>query len=77
MMFSYGILPCRTVYVGIDFRRKYALMSQHLLDGPEVGTILHKMRGERMTERMRGYLLVYSGCGSLLLYHLENIYTAQ
>ena len=37
----------------VDLRRRDIGVSEHLLNRPDVGVILHKMGGKRMTERMR------------------------
>lgn len=50
MVADYHILPCGSVYVRIDFRGKYAFVSQHLLYHTKVGTVFNEMRRKGMTE---------------------------
>ena len=39
--------------VCVDLRRRNVRMAKHLLDRTDIGTVLNKMRGERMPQSMR------------------------
>ncbi len=39
--------------VCVDLRRRNIGVAEHLLNGAYIGVILHKMRRERMPQRMR------------------------
>jgi hypothetical protein len=41
------------VKMGIDLGGRDTLMTEHFLNGTEVGTALHQVGGERMPERVR------------------------
>ena len=39
--------------MGVPLRRRHAGMAEKLLNGPEIGTPLEEVRGERVTEGVR------------------------
>ena len=41
-----GAMPCRAVYMGIDFRRRNTFMAQHFLHKSKVRPVLNKVRGK-------------------------------
>ena len=43
MMLKNHLLPCRAVDMGVDLGRGKALMSEHLLDHSQVGSVLYQM----------------------------------
>ena len=53
MMCQDFLLPFAAVHVGVDLGGGYVLVAEHLLDDPQVGSMLDQMRGERMPECMR------------------------
>src|SRR5260221_276773 len=53
MIFPMRLLKMGLAHMGIYLRRGDGRMAQHFLYRPQVRAVLHKMRGERMAERMR------------------------
>ena len=64
-------LPFAGVDVGVDFGGDYALVSEHLLDGPQVGSVLDQMCGEGVAEGVGRYLLGDAGLFALAFDHQE------
>ena len=77
MMFDDVLLPGFTVNVGVYLSSQYAFVPQHFLNCPQVGTAFYQVGRKRMAERMRRYLLMYTGCHGLFLHHVENGYAAE
>ena len=46
MMVQDRFLPGLGIYVCVDLRGKYALMTEHLLHDPEVSPVFHQMSCE-------------------------------
>ena len=66
-----------SVDVGVQLRCQDGFVPEHLLHNPQIGTILNEVRGKRMPERMRRYILVHPRRQSLPLYHIEHGNPAQ
>ena len=56
----------------IDFSGGDGFMSQHALDGPQIGAAFQQMGGEGMAERMRAHVFFDTGHFRLLLDNMEN-----
>lgn len=67
-----GGLPGRLADMGIDLGGENAFVPQHFLHDTEIGTVLYEMRGERVAEGVRGYLLGNAGKHCIMLYHIED-----
>lgn len=50
MMFQDSGLPSAAVYVCIYFSGEDAFVAKHLLDSPQIGSVLNQMGGEGMAE---------------------------
>ena len=72
MMKQYFFAQTAFVEVSVYFSRRNAFVPQHGLYCPQIGSSFEQMRGERMAECVRTYLLLYSCCGNQLLYDIEN-----
>ena len=72
MMDRYVLMPRTAVDMGIYFRRRDAFMSQHILDAPQIRTVLDQMGRERMAERVGRYDLPHTGQQSQTLHCLEH-----
>ena len=72
MMMEDFIAQGGRVDMGIDFRGAYRLMTEHGLNGTEVGTAFQKSSGKRMAERMRRDSLPDTGLLRVPLYHNKN-----
>src|ERR1051326_4789083 len=42
--------------MGVDLRRRYVSMPEHLLHAPEIGPVVEQVAGERMSQHMRRQL---------------------
>src|SRR5204862_7796532 len=48
-----GLFEPRGLYPSVDLRRGHTRMSEHLLDGPQIGPAVEQMRRERVPEGVR------------------------
>ena len=55
------------VKMGINLRGSYIRMTEHLLDGTEVGSAFKQVCGKRVPQRMRAYMLLYTGFAAIAL----------
>lgn len=67
MKFHKGLSEKTSVQVGIDFSSGDAFVSQHFLYCPQISSSLYQMRGEGMSECMRGYVFLNLGLLSQVL----------
>lgn len=66
-MFQNFLPQAAAVKVGVDFRGADALMSEHALYGPQVGSSLQQMGGKRVSESVGADGLFQAGlCGQFL-----------
>ena len=65
-------LPCSAVDVSIDLSSDNALVTKHVLNDAKICTVLYKMSGERVPERVRRNLFSDICNQSLFLDHLEH-----
>ena len=65
------------VYMHVHFRSGNALVPQHLLDGPEVGTIFQEMGGKGVPKSMRTDVLLQSNGFGQALYNGKDHGTGQ
>ena len=72
-----ALLPFSGVDVGVDFGGENALVSEHLLDGPQVGSVLDQMCGEGVAEGVGRYFLGDAGLFALAFDHQEYHLAAQ
>lgn len=72
MMLKYFFAEGGRVDMGINFSGAYRLMTEHGLNGTEVGTAFQKSSGKRMTERMRRDSLLDAGLLRVPLYHNKD-----
>ena len=56
----------------IDFSGGDGFMSQHALDGPQIGAAFQQMGGEGVAERMRTDILGDAGFFCQLFYHVKH-----
>lgn len=66
-----------TVDFGVDFGSRYLLMSEHHLDGSQIGSALEQMGGKRMTEGMGRDLLLDARLLTVTLDDIEHHDTRQ
>lgn len=71
-MFQYFFSEELAVDVCVDFGGGNLLVSQHFLDGEQIGASFQQMGGERMAEGVRAYILFDSCQFRLLLDDMEN-----
>ena len=72
MVFQYFLPEKLPVDMCINLGSRYLLMSQHLLDGPQVGTAFQQMGRKRMSERMRTDIFMNTRHLRLLLDNMKN-----
>lgn len=77
MMGHYFFTQTAAVYVGINLSSGYLFMTQHTLDGSQIGSALQKVGGKRVTERMWTHRLVYAGQGGKIFHNVKNHYPGQ
>ena len=68
-----GVAQGVTGEVGINLRGGDTFVSQHLLHGTEVGTVLHQFGGETVTEGMGTHMLANASVGNGLFQKHEDI----
>ena len=52
VVLSYDLGQMGAIYMHVHFGGGYAFMTQHLLNGPKIGTVLQQMCRERMPKCM-------------------------
>lgn len=72
MMMKDFIAEGGRVNMGIDLCGAYRLMTEHGLNGTEVGTAFQKSSGKRMAERMRRDGFLNAGLLRVPLYHNKD-----
>ena len=72
-----GALPGGGVDVGVDFRGEDGFVAEHFLDDAEVGAVLDEVRGEGVTEGVRGDFFADAREQRLFLDEIENGHPAQ
>ncbi len=72
-MVQFQRLPQKlAIQVGIDLCCGNAFMTQHILDGPEVGATFQEMRSERVPECMRRNCFLNASLRSQVFDDQEN-----
>ena len=69
MMLQYFLSQCGSVNVCVYFCRTYRLVSQHSLDGAQIGTTFKQSGGKRVAQRMGLDGLLDACLNGLLLNH--------
>ena len=77
MMCQDFLLPFAAVHVGVDLGRRYVFVAEHLLDDPQVGSVLYQMSRKRMSEGVWRYVFEDACRKSIFLYDLEQGYSAD
>ena len=71
MVVEYFVAQSGYVNVGIYLRRRYVFVSEHLLDGSQIGSALQQRCGERVSERVGRHGLRDAGVARRVLYHYQ------
>lgn len=58
--------------VGINLGGADVRVSQHFLDGPQVGAVIKQMGGKGMTQRMGRHVLRYIGLACVPFHHTPH-----
>ena len=60
------------IYMGINLRRRYVRMAQHLLDNSKIGAVAEQMRCKAVPQKVRINVLFQSGALRVLFDDLPN-----
>lgn len=60
VIFFNHLCEVTSIYVHVYLRSGNTFMTQHLLNGPEIGAVLQKMCGKGVTKSMRTYFFIHA-----------------
>ncbi len=63
--------------MGVYFGRRDAFVSEHLLNGPQIGATFQQVRGKCVAKGMRAHLFLDSTLFASLFHNLEDHYSRQ